>query len=62
MLWIVFALIFLLFGGIGAGLTSLLYEAITGNEMSDTVYAIYFAALGLIAFRVAEGYVRSRPA
>jgi len=62
MLWTVFALVFLLFGGIGAGVTALVYEVVSGNEMTDTAYAVYFAALGLIAVRMAERYVQQRGA
>jgi hypothetical protein len=62
LLWTAFAFVFLLFGGIGAGVTGLLYEAVSGNEMTDTAYAVYFAALGLIAYRVAERYVQQRGA
>ena len=62
LLWVAFALVFLLFGGIGAGVTGLLYEAVSGNEMTDAAYAVYFAALGLIAYRLAERYVQQRDA
>ena len=60
LLWIAFVLIFLFFGGLGAGLTTLAYEAVSGNELQDVVYAIFFAAHGFIAYQLAAAYLGAR--
>lgn len=60
LLWVAFVFVFLVFGGIGAGVTGLVYELVAQHEFSDTIYAIFFAAHGYIAYRVADSYVRHR--
>lgn len=60
LLWLVFSLVFLFFGGLGAGLTTLGYEAVTGNELQDVVYAIFFAAHGFIAYQLLARYYAAR--
>ena len=52
-LWVVFVLVFVLFGGIGAGVTSLFYEHVLQLSFSDMLYAIVFGATGFIAYRLA---------
>lgn len=55
--WIIFTLIFLLAGGIAAGLTALGYEWIVRDEYAGELYAIIFTASGYIAYRLAERVV-----
>lgn len=57
--WFVLTVLFLIFGGIGAGLTALAYEWIAGNQFSDALYAILFAACGYIAYRELRSIVFS---
>lgn len=59
-LWVGFVLVFLLFGGLGAGITSLLYEAVLG-EFSDVLYAVVFGAHGYIAFQLLLRALERRP-
>lgn len=58
-LWVAFVVIFVLFGGLGAGLTSLIYEPIFG-EFDDVLYAVVFGAHGFIAYRLLLGWLENR--
>lgn len=53
-LWIVYAVVFAIAGGIGAGIPSFLVEAITGAGYDPTLYAIMFGVTGYIAYRLAR--------
>lgn len=50
-LWMAFVFVFVLFGGIGAGITSLLFELVFG-EFNDVLYAVVFGAHGIIAYQL----------
>lgn len=47
--WIKFVGIFLLFGGLGAGIIAFLFELIIGSAFSEVLYAVIFGGSGLIA-------------
>lgn len=59
--WFGYLLVFLLLGGLGAGLSAEGYELVTGYEFSGTLYAVIFGASGLLGVwlvrdaRTAEG-------
>jgi len=53
-LWVLYAVVFAVAGGIGAGVPSLLVEAATGAEYDPTLYAIMFGVTGYIAYRLAR--------
>lgn len=50
-LWVAFVFVFLAFGGLGAGLTSLIFELFF-VEFSDVLYAVVFGAHGIIAYQI----------
>ncbi|PSQ62811.1 MAG: hypothetical protein BRD27_01625 [Bacteroidetes bacterium QH_10_64_19] len=52
--WILHVLIFLGAGGVAAGLSALAYQAVSNAETPLGIYAVIFAASGLIAYRQAE--------
>lgn len=60
LLWIVLSAIFVLAGGLGAGLTALLYEWIFGDQFGNVLYAVIFGGFGLIAYRTARAYLEAR--
>lgn len=53
-LWLIYAVVFAVAGGIGAGVPSLLFEAVTGAGYDPTLYAIMFGVTGYIAYRLAR--------
>lgn len=53
-LWALFVLVFLFFGGLGAGLTALIYEALIQDEFGDVKYTALFGVCGYIAYRLAQ--------
>ena len=53
-LWIVYAVVFAVAGGIGAGIPSFLVEAVTGAGYDSTLYAIMFGVTGFIGYRLAR--------
>lgn len=53
-LWVLYAVVFAVAGGLGAGVPSLLVEAVTGAEYDPTLYAIMFGVTGYIAYRLAR--------
>ncbi len=53
-LWIAYAVVFAVAGGIGAGVPALLFEAVTGKPYDDVLYAITFGVTGFIAYRLAQ--------
>lgn len=55
--WVIYVVVFVVFGGIGAGITSLVYELLLPEEFSDVLYAVVFGALGFIAYRLALRYL-----
>ncbi|WP_054685677.1 hypothetical protein [Rhodothermus marinus] len=52
--WVIYTLIFLVFGGIGAGVTNLLFEWILGSPFDPVLYAVIFGGTGWIAYRQME--------
>lgn len=52
--WIIEVSIFLLAGGIAAGGSALLYESISQASNPVALYAVIFAAGGLLAYRHTE--------
>lgn len=58
-LWAAFVVVFLVFGGLGAGLTGLVYEALFG-EFDDVLYAVVFGAHGFIAYRLFLTWLENR--
>ncbi len=60
LLWIAFALVFLAFGGLGAGVTTLLFELIFEESFSDALYAVIFGGLGFIAYQLVRHLAERR--
>jgi hypothetical protein len=58
-LWATFVVVFIVFGGIGAGITSLIYERLFG-EFYDVLYAVVFGAHGLIAYQLLVRWLENR--
>lgn len=52
--WILHVVIFLAAGGVAAGVSALAYQAIAQTKTPLGIYAVIFAASGLIAYRQAE--------
>lgn len=52
--WVLHVVIFLLAGGIAAGVSALTYELIAQAQNPMGLYAVIFAAGGLIAYRLTE--------
>ena len=52
--WILHVFIFLGAGGVAAGLSALAYQAVSNAETPLGIYAVIFAASGLIAYRQTE--------
>ena len=59
-LWLVLSVVFVVGGGVGAGVTALLYEWIFGDQFGNTLYAVIFGGFGLIAYRTARTYAEAR--
>ncbi len=53
LLWPLFVLLFMLAGGLGAGVTAGLFGVVTGQSFDNTLYAVCFAACGYIAVQLA---------
>lgn len=53
-LWVIYAVVFAVAGGLGAGIPSFLFEALTGTGYDPTLYAIMFGVTGYIAYRLAR--------
>lgn len=52
--WIVYAVLFIIAGGLAAGSSALLYEWVTQAEYGRELYAIIFGVTGYIAYRQAR--------
>jgi NhaP-type Na+/H+ and K+/H+ antiporter len=52
--WILHMVVFMVSGGLAAGLSALAYEAIAQTQNPMGLYAVIFAAGGLIAYRLTE--------
>jgi hypothetical protein len=52
--WVLHVVIFLLAGGVGAGLSALAYESIAQAQNPVGLYGVIFAASGFIAYRLTE--------
>ncbi|HYE58070.1 MAG TPA: hypothetical protein VD948_06175 [Rhodothermales bacterium] len=59
LMWPLLVILFMLAGGLGAGLTGGLFEVITDDELDNTFYAVTFAACGYIAVKLAFGVVEA---
>ncbi len=53
-LWIIYAVVFAVAGGLGAGIPALLVELVAGDAYDDTLYAIMFGVTGFIGYRLAR--------
>ena len=58
--WVALSVVFVVGGGLGAGLVTLLYEAVVGTPFSDLLYAVIFGGIGLVAHRTARASLRRR--
>lgn len=58
--WLVLSVVFVAAGGLGAGVTALLYEAVVGEQFGDLLYAVIFGGVGLVAYRTARVHVEAR--
>ena len=52
--WILHVVIFLLAGGVAAGISALAYQAIAQTKTPLGIYAVIFAASGFIAYQQTE--------
>lgn len=52
--WVLHVLIFVVAGGVAAGISALAYQAIAQTKTPLGIYAVIFAASGFIAYRQAE--------
>ena len=53
-LWVIYAVVFSIAGGLGAGIPAFLFEAVTAEPYDDMLYAIMFAVTGYIGYRLAR--------
>ena len=53
-LWLTYAVVFAVAGGLGAGIPAFLFDLVTGHPYDETLYAITFAVTGYIAYRLAR--------
>ncbi|MEM1043016.1 MAG: hypothetical protein AAGI91_10340 [Bacteroidota bacterium] len=53
-LWTVYAVVFAVAGGLGAGIPALLVELVAGETYDDTLYAIMFGVTGFIGYQLAQ--------
>lgn len=52
--WILHVVIFLVAGGVAAGLSALAYQAVAQTQTPLGIYAVIFAASGFIAYQQTE--------
>ena len=52
-LWIAYAVVFAVAGGLGAGVPAFLFETVTTEPYDDTLYAITFGVTGYIGYKLA---------
>lgn len=52
--WVLHVVIFLLAGGIAAGISALAYEKVAGAQNPVGLYGVVFAAAGFMAYRLTE--------
>ncbi|HKL87948.1 MAG TPA: hypothetical protein VJ884_03010 [Salinibacter sp.] len=52
--WLLHVVVFVLAGGIAAGVSALAYESISQAQNPVGLYGVIFAASGLIAYRLSE--------
>ena len=52
--WVLHVVVFLLSGGLAAGVSALAYQAIAQTKTPLGIYAVIFAASGFIAYRQTE--------
>lgn len=56
--WIALSVVFVVGGGLGAGLVALLYKAVVGEPFGDLLYAVIFGGIGLVAYRTARVFIQ----
>ena len=52
--WLLQVIVFVLAGGIAAGVSALTYESVAQAENPVGLYGVIFAARGIIAYRLSE--------
>jgi len=52
--WLLHVIVFLVAGGVAAGVSALAYQAVAQTQTPLGIYAVIFAASGLIAYRQTE--------
>ncbi len=52
--WVLHVIVFIVAGGLAAGVSALAYEAIAQTQNPIGLYAVIFAAGGLIAYRLTQ--------
>jgi len=52
--WLLQVIVFVLAGGIAAGVSALTYESVAQAENPVGLYGVIFAASGIIAYRLSE--------
>lgn len=57
--WVLYVLVFLLGGGVAAGISAMAYEAISQSSNPVGLYAVVFAVSGFIAYQLAERVVNT---
>ena len=58
--WAIYVLVFVAFGGIGAGLTALIFEGLLQDAFTDALYAIVFGVTGYMAYRLCQRVLGQR--
>jgi hypothetical protein len=58
--WPLLVILFMLAGGLGAGVTAGLFKAIVGTGFDNVLYAVTFGACGYIAVKLAFGVLETR--
>ena len=53
-LFVAYAVVFALGGGLAAGIMALVFEALSPEAYDSTVYAVTFGVTGFIAYRLAQ--------
>lgn len=58
--WVLLVVVFVVAGGVAAGLSSIAYELVSQLQNPVGIYGIVFAAGGYIAYRLAERVLDGR--
>lgn len=57
--WVLHVITFVVAGGVAAGVSALAYQAIAQTKTPLGIYAVIFAASGVIAYRLTERVLES---